>query len=67
MIEIQQKNSGSSKGKTADFDSANVGSNPAPGAKFNRSEYQKLYMRDKRKAEKLGLKVSEWRKINAER
>lgn len=56
-------NSGSSKGKTSDFDSDNGGSNPSPETKFDRKKYQMLFMRDKRKADKLGLKVSEYRKM----
>lgn len=59
-------NSGSSKGKTSDFDSDNGGSNPSPETKFDRKKYQMLFMRDKRKADKLGLKVSEYRKLKGD-
>lgn len=30
---------------------------------FDRKKYQMMFMRDKRKADKLGLKVSEYRKM----
>lgn len=33
---------------------------------FDRKKYQMLFMRDKRKADKLGLKVSEYRKLKGE-
>lgn len=47
---------GSSSGRTAEFDSANVGSNPAPASKklgrpstgFDKKAYNRAYMADKR-------------------
>lgn len=43
---------GSSSGRTADFESADAGSIPAPGAKFDKKAYQRELMRKRRAAAK---------------
>ena len=51
---------GSSSGRTAGFGPADEGSNPSPRAKFDRTTYQREFMRKKREAAKKaeGLDVS---------
>lgn len=60
-------NPSSSNGRTSDFGSENRGSTPregtkrAPKDKFDRTEYQRLYMRDVPLAKALGLTVAKYR------